>query len=156
MVGNGANSQEALERALEARRDILVRFKNETLRQTGVLKASDVDAFVGSVDARQKLIDEISVLHQELDVLMQSYAVSEGQAVHSAGLGSDRARELTRETQALVTEILELDKKNVGLAQELMKHLGEEAKRANQSRKSIGLYNPEQKLEGSVYFDSKS
>ena len=43
-----------------------------TEKQSAFLKQDDTDAFEGSLDERQELIEKINGLHQETKVLMQS------------------------------------------------------------------------------------
>ena len=47
--------------------------KEQTTKQTQLMEADDIEAFSESLDSRESLIEKINGLHQESNVLMQSY-----------------------------------------------------------------------------------
>ena len=75
---------------------IFERIRALTGEQATLIAADDMEAFNGSLDSRQELIEKINGLHQETNVLMQSYISFSGDAAPEAVAPGARAQKAPR------------------------------------------------------------
>jgi len=115
--------------------------------QAELLAADDVEAFNYSLDSRQELIEKINGLHQETDVLMQSYIAFSGQEEGAGGAGEtgagaksagvEAAMELRR---SLIAECAAMNARNSAAANEMAEKYSKRIEQLDLSRKSLGAY----------------
>jgi len=108
-----------------------------TEKQTQLVDADDVDAFDQSLDQRQKLIDQINGLHQESDLLMQSYVKFNESP---SGKKSNKIDDLSAQIRSLIVDCANLNEKNLASAKEVSKDYSKRIEKLNISRKTIGKY----------------
>jgi len=124
---------ELLEREFELFKKIL----ELTGEQTELLTADDADAFNKSLDVRQALIEEINGLHQESDILMQSYMSVQEQP------GGDRAGEIEAAAARLrdvIAQSAAINEKNTVAAKDKAEEYIRQIGKLSLNRKSIGAY----------------
>ena len=122
-----------LEQELEAFNNIL----KLTEEQSELIAADEIEAFDKSLDSRQELMEIINRLHQESDVLMQSYT-SFSEADTSRRIdGIDETGEQIREILAICAA---LNEKNTAEAKERSESYVDRINKLNLSRKSLGSY----------------
>jgi hypothetical protein len=108
-----------------------------TERQTELLLAEDIDAFDQSLSSRQALIEKIDGLHQESDILMQSYLFFSG----SAGGGKIKAiEESAGELRGVIEECAVMDRKNMAMLKEQAEQNIEQIGKMDLGKKSVGAY----------------
>ena len=108
-----------------------------TAKQTELIAWDDIDALDESLDRRQELIEKINGLHQESDILMQSY-ISYLDTAGGKNNGSiDYASAQIRETAA---KCAELNEKNMAAAKEKAEGYKERIGKLSLGRKSMGAY----------------
>lgn len=117
--------------------EIFGRIHELTEGQAELIEADDVDAFNESLDRRQECIEKINGLHQEADVLMQSYMSSlNNDASTGAGVIDAQAGRL----REMIAGCAALNEKNMAAAKEkagsYTKRIGE----LSLNRKSLGSY----------------
>ena len=110
-----------------------------TVKQADLIAADDIDAFDGSLGLRQELIEKIDGLHQESDVLMQSYISNSGNA---EGDAHGDIEELESRLRDIIAECAGLDEKNTIAAKEKAESYKERISKLNLSRKSMKSYVP--------------
>jgi len=125
--------QELLEHELGKLRQVF----ELTSMQAELLASDDIDAFDSSLDSRQELIEEINGLHQESDVLMQSYisVTSSGAAEKADGIEKAAA-----DARAILESCAELNEKNATAAKEKAEEYIKRIGKLSLSRKSLRLY----------------
>ena len=120
--------------------------------QSKMLASDDLDSFNESLEKGQELINKINGLHQESEVLMQSYA----SYVNSAGGGKINAIEAAA---ARFVELLELcaasNKRNLSEATEKTEEFIRQIGSLSLKRKSLGRY-AQNSGESSAHFDKKT
>ena len=108
-----------------------------TEKQTELLAADDIGGFDESISRRQELIEKINGLHQESDVLMQSYLsftdVPGGKKNGAIEKAAARIRETAAKCAALNDKLIISAKEK---AEDYIKQIG----KLSLSRKSIGAY----------------
>jgi len=125
---------------------IFERIRALTGEQATLIAADDMEAFNGSLDSRQELIEKINGLHQETNVLMQSYISFSGDAgAGSGGAGSEGAKsakvEAARELlNGVIAECADMNAKNQAAANEMAEEYAKRIEKLNLSRKSLGAY----------------
>jgi len=113
------------------------RIRELTAKQTEFIAADDVTAFEKSLDDRQKFIEKIDGLHQESDILMQSYLSFTGSA---DGKKSDRIEDLNVQIRAVLAECAEMNDRNMSAAKKSTQEYTEQIGKLSKGRKSIGAY----------------
>ena len=108
-----------------------------TEHQTELIEADEIDEFNASLDNRQELIEKINGLHQESQLLMQSYIAYTGASGGKSILTIDAASEKLRE---LVTACARLNEKNAATAKERAKNYAERSGKISTSRKGLTSY----------------
>ena len=123
-----------------------------TQEQTELLETDDIVGFDHSLDNRQELIIKINGLHQESDILMQSYITH---TTTGGGNKRDEVEAAIKRLRDAISQCVKLDDENVFRAKEKAGDYVKQINKLNQSRKSIGAYvqeipnNPE-------HFDRKT
>ena len=130
------NEQERAIELLGQKLELFGSFREQTQTQTELLAADDMDGFERAIDARQETIEKINGLHQELDVLMQSYV----SFTTDGGEKIDAIEKAVGEIDSLIRECIEMNDNNTALAkektEEYIKQIGDLSVR----RKSLGKY----------------
>ena len=144
---------------------ILEQIRALTGMQAALITADDMEAFNYSLDSRQELIEKINGLHQETDVLMQSYIAFSGQEESAGGAGEmgsgaktaagagkmgsgemgagaksagvEAALELRR---SVLAECAGMNARNLAAANEMAGEYSKRIEKLNLSRKSLGAY----------------
>ncbi|MCL2151642.1 MAG: flagellar protein FlgN [Oscillospiraceae bacterium] len=117
--------------------ELFVEMYELTGKQSEMIAQDDVDTFGGSLDRRLELIDRINGLHQESDILMQSYAL----LADIEGKGKiDAIEEAAARRQDLITGCTEQNAQNGEAAKEKAGNYAKRAGRLNLIRKSLELY----------------
>lgn len=128
---------EKLERMLEQEFGLFEQILELTAKQAEFLSGDDVEAFDRSLDDRQKIIDKIDGLHQERDVLMQSYVSFS----NSAGGGKNETIEAALgRLERKIAECVELNDKNSETAKEQAEAYIKQIGNLSLHRKSLGKY----------------
>jgi len=133
-------SQDKQARLLELLSQELAIFKqilSLTGNQAEKLDTDDVEALEESLAQRQELIEKINGLHQETEVLMQSYIAFRGAAGGKSIAGIESAME---ELRTVVAECATLNEKNITAAKGKNEDYVERAGKLNLGRKSLGAY----------------
>jgi len=108
-----------------------------TEKQAQSLEADDADALDGSIESRQGLIEKINGLHQETDLLMQSY---NSFLKTKPGKKSAAVEEATEKLRIIITGCVELNEKNIEAAKGLAKGYTEKIGKSSETRKGLGAY----------------
>ena len=95
-------SKENAGRLLELLRkelEIFAQMRELTAKQKELIAADEIEALDASLDHRQKLIEEINGLHQESNVLMQSYMSfsTKGKKIDNIETAAGKLREIISE-----------------------------------------------------------
>ena len=122
---------------LEQETGIFERVLKLTESQTAFVNAEDMDALNESLDQRQGFIEEIDGLHQETQVLMQSY-ISYSSSSSGKKLAALDAAEA--KLRGLIEACSELNEKNNVLAKEKAGNIAQRIGKLSTSRKSINSY----------------
>lgn len=108
-----------------------------TEKQTEILAADDLAAFERSLDNRQELIEQINGLHQETNILMQSYlSFSESEG----GRRITAIDEAAGDFKEILEQCISINDKNTAAAREKAEDYLKQAGKLNQGRKSLGAY----------------
>ena len=137
MIEFSQNDETRLLELLGNTQGLFEKIRGLTETQTDLLAADDMEEFNKSLDSRQELIEEINGLHQESNILMQSYiAFSQS----PGGAKSGKVEAAQERLRKVISECAELNEKNLaaakGMAEAYVKRIEELAL----SRKSIGAY----------------
>ena len=128
------------------------RIRGLTEKQAELLANDEMDALDESLDQRQEIIGKINGLHQETEVLMQSYISFST----SAGGGKIAAIETAVEQiRGVVSACVSRNESNITAAKDTNE---EHVKRINElslGRKSLGAYAPNAP-NNSMHFDQKT
>ena len=108
-----------------------------TGKQAELLAADDLEEFNKSLDSRQELIEEINGLHQETNVLMQSYISFAGPR---RGAKGGRVETALGRLRKAVAECTEMNAKNLAAAKDMAGDYSRRIEKLNLSRKSLGAY----------------
>ena len=133
-------SQEKQSRLLELLGEELTLFEKVrelTDKQTELIKTDETDAFNESLDRRWELIEKINGLHQETDVLMQSYISFSSSAGGAKAVNVETAAEKLR---GLIAECASMNDSNLAMAMEMAEGYTERIDRLSLGRKSLEAY----------------
>ena len=116
--------------------------------QAGLLAADNTEAFNRSLDAGRAVIEKINGLHQETEVLMQSYmsfdaggeAGSDAGGEHTAGGKSGAVESARARLNSVIAECAELTDKNMAAAKEKTEDYIRQIGNLSLRRKSFGKY----------------
>ena len=128
-----------LQELLEEETDIFRQIRELTRVQKELLAADDIDGFNSALDDRLELIEKINGLHQETNLLMQSYKVFKNSPGGSESVEIENAVALLQET---IAETVELDGSNAVLAKRKAEEYIKQIGKLSLTRKSIGKYAP--------------
>ena len=117
--------------------ETLKHIRELTEKQTELLRTDDIEAFGVSIDSRQALIEKINGLHQESDILMQSY-ISFAGAAGTAKI--DAIEEMNRQLAEVLAGCVELNDKNAIMAKEKTADYMKQIGKLSIGKKSIGAY----------------
>jgi len=123
-----------------------------TVKQTELIAADEMDALGDMLDGRQEMIEQINGLHQETDILMQSYIS------FSSGPGGEKNDEIDAviaRLDAVITLCAAADAEFSGLAGEKAEDYIKRIGNLSLTRKSIEKYAPGVPND-SEYFDRKT
>jgi len=134
--GKGTRLLDLLEQEIELFRQI----HELTQKQSQLLEQDEASAFNSSLDSRLELIEKINGLHQELDVLMQSYMSFAGSGIESQ---ADAVEKAIAHRRGIIAACAELNKKNTALAKEKAEDYIKRIGKLRLKRKSIELYTPD-------------
>ena len=123
-----------------------------TEKQTELIAAEETDALSDSLDSRQELIDKINGLHQETDLLMQSY-ISFSTTAKGESIGA--IDEAIERLDGIIARCAAIDGKNTTLAKEKAEDYIKRIGKLSLTRKSIEKYAPGIPND-SEYFDKKT
>jgi hypothetical protein len=148
-------SQQQSERLYQLLADetkLLENLRKAAKEQSIHLAEDKMDDFDKSFSVGQEIIGEIDRLHQETNLLMQSYV-----SFSNSGNGRkvDKIEESIKAFKSIIAECAELNEINMVSAKEKMEEYSQQITKSSQSRKSIGVYaqsvtnNPE-------FFDKKT
>jgi len=105
--------------------------------QTELLAADEAIVFGRSFDRAQEFVEQINGLHQESDILMQSYvsfsATPNGGKVAPIEEAAEKLRNV-------IAECIEINKKNEASAKEISKDYVKRIDKSNTTRKGLGKY----------------
>jgi len=124
---------ELLSRELE----IFKQIHGFTKKQTELLEVDDLDAFNKSLDSRQGLIEKINGLHQEANILMQSYIAFSNSPT---GEKIDEVENAYGRLHDLIAECAAMNEKNISMSKEKTEEYKKRIGKLSLSRKSIGVY----------------
>jgi len=115
LKGFSASIEARLLELLEQEIDEFEQVRALTMKQTELLESDDIDAFDDSLDRRAALIEKINGLHQEQNVLMQSY-------ISSGGAGENKKRSAVAKASdrlgEIIAECAEINENNLTVAKE--------------------------------------
>ena len=132
-AGNAEDLLEPLRKEL----DVLGQVRELTEKQAELIAADDIDGFNRSLDSRQGHIEKINGLHQESDVLMQSYM----SYLDSAGGKSIKEiDEALAQIRDALAECTALNDSNITAAKEKAEGYIKQIGKLSLNRKNIGAY----------------
>ena len=115
--------------------ELFTRVRELTVQQKELIAADDIVALDFSLDRRQEIIGEINGLHQETNVLMQSYMLfsTGGKSISEIEAAAGKLRDI-------IVECAELNENNLsdakGVAEGYISKIGE----LSLNRKGLGAY----------------
>ena len=116
---------------------IFEQIREMTGKQAELLAADDIAALDKSLDRRQELIEKSNGLHQETDVLMQSY-MSFSDSTGGAKIGDIEAA--AEKLRGIITECAGLNERNMSSAKEIAEDYVKRIDKLSIGRKSLGAY----------------
>ena len=116
---------------------IMKQMRELTENQADLLAADDIDAFDKSLESRQALIDNMSGLHQESDVLMQSYITF---SKSKGGKKIDAVETAAEDLRKAIKECADINSRNAARAKEKSEEYSKQIEKLALERKSIGAY----------------
>ena len=123
-----------------------------TVKQADILAADDLEALDESLSRRQELIEKINGLHQETDLLMQSYIsfskAGNGKEIEAIAGASETLR-------GVIAECAALNEKNISSAKGMNEEYVKRIDDLSQTRKGIGAY-AQNMPNDSELFDAKT
>lgn len=157
-MGMAAFAPEQYARIMELqqqKKTLLQEFHGLAQLQQEIIEREDTTALQGNLNRRQELITQVDTLHQELDLLMQSYPPIRQQLGEShpqvAALTA-----LQNEIQDILRQIAALDTQNQARAARQLQHFRDEIKRLSLGRKTLQSYSQGAVSLGSELFDKKT
>ena len=145
-----AESAAKLKKLLKQEVKFWEQLRGLTMVQAELLENDDIEALEASIDKRQSFIDQINGLHQESNVLMQSYlSFSDTKDGTIAEIDSLRAK-----IKEAVSACADRNEKNLVAAKLSKEGYVEKADELGQKRKTLGAYAGEL-TNNSELFDKK-
>jgi len=136
---------------LQQESDLLKSLRDKGMEQVSLLETGEIEAFAESLEKGQAIIGKIDGLHQEINVLMQSYV----SFLDSGNKKIDAIEVLRIEVRTIVAECAKLNEKNMAKAGEKVNNITGEITDKSQKRKSVGVYG-QGVVTSSEYFDKKT
>jgi len=136
-VGFSQDDKSRLTELLSRELEIFKQVLDNTVKQTELLAEDDAYAFNISLDLRQELIEKINGLHQESDILMQSYIS------YCESGGGERIAEIDAITDRLrniISECAGINERNEAAAKEMAEGYIKRIDKLNVTRKSLRKY----------------
>ena len=119
--------------------ELFGRIREIAMAQTELLEADYIESFDYSLDSRQEIIEKINGLHQESDVLMQSYISFS----NSAGGGKfDEIESAATRLREMIALCVELDEKNTSIIEGKKEDHTRQVTEMSMRRESLGKYAP--------------
>ena len=129
-----------------------------TKEQEAALSKEEIEQFERNLDERQEAIGHI----QKLDALAAEAAAElkpELPKAEQADKGTfanvERVGRLSGEISKVIGEIVEIDKKNTGLAEQKLGAIRNDLRSVRQSIRNENAYRPEPVIGDGIYFDKK-
>ena len=117
--------------------EIFGQIRETTEKQTELIEADDIEGFDKSLDSRQELIEKINGLHQETELLMQSYM---SYSTSHAGGKIEKIDKAIEQLQNTIAECAKMNEKNTAAAKQRAEDYAERSGKLNIGRKSLGSY----------------
>jgi len=108
-----------------------------TESQAELLMSDDEGVLEGSLESRQGLIEKINGLHQETDILMQSYNTFSKSKI---GKKCPVVESTIDKLRKVITECIALNDENIATAKEMTEGYTERIDSLSLKRKSLGAY----------------
>ena len=108
-----------------------------TESQAELLMSDDEGVLEGSLESRQGLIEKINGLHQETDILMQSYITFSKSKI---GKKCQVVESTIDKLRKVITECIALNDENIATAKEMTEGYTERIDSLSLKRKSLGAY----------------
>ena len=122
---------------LEEKLKLFEQMKEQTVKQAEFLAQDEIEAFSESLDMGEKLKEKINGLHQESEVLMQSYMSS----CHSGGRGKVKAIDnLKEKIRNVIEECQSNNEKNGATAKGKIEEYTKRLKELDTSKKTFNAY----------------
>ena len=122
---------------LEEELKLFEQMKEQSNKQTKLLAQDEIEAFSESLEKREKLKEKINGLHQETEVLMQSYMAS----YQAGGRGKVKAIDTLREKlRAIIEECQSINDKNFESAKGKIEEYTKRLKELDTSKKTFNAY----------------
>ena len=131
-----ADSKNRLLELLEEKLKLFGTVREYTERHAKLIAEDSFEALLSSTQDRQDAITKINGLHQESNVLMQSYM----SFVNSGGKKIPEIESADQRLTDIMSECAGLNEKNMKTLKEKMKDQSEKSEKMRQSRESLGLY----------------
>ena len=131
--------KERLIELIEQELKMFGRIREISVAQTDLLATDYIESFDKSLDARQEIIEKINGLHQESEVLMQSYISFSNSA------DSDKINEIESAATRLrdmIALCVELDEKNTSMIEGKKQEHTRQVTEMSMRRESLGKYAP--------------
>ena len=137
MIKFTQDKEKRLLELLEKEFGLFEQMLEQTMKQTELLALDDVFAFEKSLDTRQELIEKINGLHQESDVLMQSYISYSAAPPGKKSAAIDKA---TAKLRGILSECHEQNAKNIASIKERAEEHTQRIAELGKSKKTLGAY----------------
>ena len=134
---------------LEEKLKLFKQMKEQGEKQTEYLSKDEIEAFSESLEKGEKLKEKINGLHQESEVLMQSYMSSYQQGGRGKVKAIDNLREKIRE---IIVECQSINDKNYETAKGKTEEYTKRLKELDTSKKTLNAYSMDLP-ENSEHFD---
>ena len=112
--------------------------KEQTIKQTQLMEADDIEAFSISLDSRESLIEKINGLHQESNILMQSYISKPATGDYGK---TKEIEELRNSIKNIITECQEMNINNTKSAQNKKDEYTKRINELDKSKKTFNAYS---------------
>ena len=140
---------------LQSIKELLDQFYELTCQQTDIIETDEIEDLEQNLEKRQRIIDEVDVLHRELGSLTSPHALTE------LWLPADEPKrdEIIRIQDSIQDKLRETQIQNCEneeKTRQRMEYYSQAGRKAVQRRKSICLYNRHVESSSPVYFDKRN
>ena len=129
--------EERLLELLNEELKLFERMREQTTKQKDLLERDDMTAFDKSLDIRQELIEKINGLHQESDILMQSYM---SYCKTQSGKKNEAIDKLWEGLRSGISECHEQNVKNMAAIKEKKEEFKKRISELDTSKKTLDAY----------------